>query len=105
VKTLVWNCNGLSSDKRLQGDFVDFLCGYDLIILSETWCDKNADLSLNGYECLNVYRAYRHRRAKRHSGGIAVFYKTHLGNGIKLVKKHHDTLVWLKLDKDFFFLE
>ena len=77
----------------------------DIIFLYETWADKSSDIDLSGYTSINIYRKFRHRNAKRQSGGIAVYYKECLSEGITIVRNHYDTIVWLKLDKNFFMFE
>ena len=36
-----------------------------------------------------------------YSGGIAVYIKEGISNGIQIVRNHFDTIIWLKFDKDF----
>ena len=52
-----------------------------------------------------MYRKYRHRKASRNSGGIVVYVRNEYKNGITLVRKNHDTMVWFKFDKTFFNIE
>ena len=70
--------------------------------LSETWTSKDSEIELDGYCCFNFYRKFRHRRAKRNSGGIVLYCKNTIKNGVTIVKNHFDTIIWLKLDKAFF---
>ena len=68
----------------------------------ETWCNSQSDIELNGYVSHNLYRKYQHRKSKRNSGGIALYYKEHLKDAIEIIKNHHNTIIWLKLDHNFF---
>jgi len=52
-----------------------------------------------------MYRKYRHRKARRNSGGIVVYVRNEYKNGITLVRKNYDTMVWFKFDKTFFNIE
>ena len=61
---------------------------YDIICLTETWTCKNSRIELNGYSNpIHSYRRFQNRRAKRASGGIIVYIKDDIRQGIKLVKK------------------
>ena len=62
-------------------------------------------LNLTTLSGCNVHRHIQNRRAKRNSGGVAVFYREELQDGITIEKNIHDTIIWLKLDKAFFHLE
>jgi hypothetical protein len=53
----------------------------------------------------NLYRKFQHRRSRRASGGVALYYRDALSNGISIIKNRHDTLIWIKLDKVFFNLD
>ncbi|MEW8546452.1 MAG: reverse transcriptase family protein, partial [Candidatus Thiodiazotropha sp.] len=57
---------------------------------------------MKGYCAYNFYRKFRHRRARRNSGGVVIYVKSELKNGVKIVKNIHDTIIWLKLEKSFF---
>ena len=45
IKVLVWNCNGLSSNKTEHKDFVSTLLKNDMCILSESWTDEQFDFT------------------------------------------------------------
>ena len=104
LKILTWNCNGLTKEKRENDDFTNFLTKYDLLILLESWTSKCSKIELNGYVKHNFYRKFKHRNARRNSGGIVIYYKDYLSPGIQIIKTHHDTIIWLKLDHNFFSL-
>ena len=52
----------------------------------------------------NFYRKYQHRRARRNSGGVVLLYKDTIHEGITIVKNRFDTIIWIKLDRNFFFV-
>lgn len=94
---------GLSAEKKNNSDFVKFITQYDIICLYETWTNKSSEIDINGYsKPFHSYRRYQHRRAKRASGGIIIYVKNELRDGVKLVKNDLDTLIWFKLEKSFF---
>ena len=83
-------------------EFVDILTKHDIIFLSESWTNDRSNIELNGYVSHNFYRKFQHKNARRNSGGIVLLYKKSLEPGIKIVRNNHDTLIWIKLDKQFF---
>ena len=83
-------------------DIVNILKPSDICFLYESWCDSNSNINLNGYISHNFYRTFQHRRARRNSGGIVLYYKEQLKDGIQIIKNHFDTIIWLKLDHLFF---
>jgi hypothetical protein len=91
-----------------EGSLCFQICKYynitskDIIFLYETWTSKTSKIDIDGYTTHNLYRKFQHRRAKRSSGGTAIYYKNYLKGGIHIVRNHYDTVIWLKLDKDFF---
>ena len=104
LNIMVWNINGLSQsklDKRIAGSM---LLKYDIILLCETWAAQDAEFFLNGYEYHNYPRKYKHRCAKRHSGGIAMFISKNINEGVTLGSYTNDTIAWVVLKKSFFRL-
>ena len=104
IKICAWNIYGLD-DHKLQPEILgDFLAQNDIIMLSETWADTNTEYTFNyNFESVNVPRKFKHRLAKRSSGGLCTFIRTSLyKNGVELYKIHKDSIIWFKLDKDKF---
>ena len=95
LRILVWNCNGLTNDKLTEKEFVDLIKNSDIAILSESWTNNLSEIDIDGYLCYNLYRKFRHRKAKRKSGGIAVYINEKLSDGISIVKNNFDTIIWL----------
>jgi exonuclease III len=100
-----WNVNGLDKHKLEDNNFINRLCVHDIIFLYESWCGINSIIEIDGYKCFNFYRKFRSRRAKRFSGGIALYLKDSIANGASIVENHSDSIVWLKLDKQFFRMD
>jgi len=42
---------------------------------------------LSGYLTFNFFRKFQHRKARRNSGGIVVYIKEELADGVSIVKK------------------
>ena len=72
-----------------------------MIILCETWTSELSNIDLAGYESFSVHRK-RPRNAKRDSGGIIAYIKSHLSPGIELLKQGTSEIIWFKLCKQFF---
>lgn len=53
----------------------------------------------------NFYRKFQNRNARRSSGGIVLYYKDTLENGIEIVRNILVTIIWLELKKNFFHLK
>ena len=102
LRILSWNVHGLSRGKLEDSDFINQFDKGDIIFIYETWADKDSQLDISGFQCINLYRKFQNRRAKRCSGGVAVYIRNEVSNGVKLIKSVHDSIVWLKLDRDFF---
>lgn len=98
----MWNCNGLTESKLSNNDFVRLLTDNDILVLTESWTGKHFENCFCDFTAFNFYRKFRHRRAKRNSGGIVIFIRDSILPGVSVVRNHHDTIVWLKLDKIFF---
>ena len=75
------------------------------VFLYETWTNSENDISLNRYVSYNFYRKIQNRKARRSSGGIALYYKESLKDGIQVIKNRYDTIIWLKIDRTFFQFE
>ena len=71
----------------------------------ESWTQKKSDIDINGYKCFNLYRKFQNRRANRCSGGIVLYIRDSISDGVKLVRNHYDSIIWIKLDKNFFNIE
>ena len=71
----------------------------------ESWTHNKSDIKLNGYESFNFYRRFQNRRANRCSGGIVLYLKDSISDGKKVVKNHANSIIWLKLDKNYFKIE
>ena len=67
----------------------------------ESWTQTKSDININGYKSFNFYRKFQNRRANRCSGGIVLYIKDCISDGIKIVRNHFDSVIWLQLDKNF----
>ena len=97
--------NGLSIAKKSNVDFVNILSKNDIIFLYETWTSAEFDINFSGYISHTFYRTFQNRNAKRCSGGVALYYKESLQDGIQIVKNQLNTMIWVKFDRNFFNLD
>lgn len=88
-------------------EFSEFLVSnnIDILCLQETWTNSDSKIEMNNYVMYHKPRPFKHKKAKRNSGGIVVFIKDALHKGIQLVLTDSDGIMWFKLDKEFFSFE
>ena len=65
------------------------------------WTSNLSNIQINGYEHYNCPRLKCNKKAKRDSGGIAIYYKQYLSNHIELIKCNQVGIVWFKISKSF----
>ena len=97
----MWNCNDLTDRKCADSNCTNLLTEYDFIVLLESWTCNISKSKLDGHHCFDMYRKYRHRKARRNSGGIVVYVRNEDTNDITLVRNNHTTTVWFKFDKRY----
>ena len=102
LKLCYWNIHGVN-DAKLSNDFLGkFLTQYDLILIAETWAGKGDTYQLPGYTYHNFPRQYTHPSAWRSSGGLGIFIRHDIEEGVQIGNNVHDVIAWLKLRKEFF---
>ena len=75
---------------------------FDVILLTETWSDGKDGFELHNFKYKDFSRKSRHANAKRASGGIGVFIKFDISDGVEVFRNVGDMLVWLKLKREYF---
>ena len=109
LSILTWNLEGLitsdGTNKLRLPMVLNIVHRYDIICLNETWQDNDNNTNLNGYKQYTSFRSFKHKNAKRNSGGVAVLIKNNIAKGVSKLKSASDDSIWLKLDKNFFGLE
>ena len=105
VKTCTWNINGLTNEKLHDGVLGKFLKHFDIIMLSETWTHESDNFTMSGYQYHNTSSKEKHGYAKRNSGGLKIYIRNNIANGVEVSKiVNNDFMMWIKLKKDFFNL-
>jgi hypothetical protein len=102
ISILSWNVHGLKS-KLCDSDFISLVSSYDVFFLTETWTNRNDPYCLDivGYECDHVYGRKFARRG-RFSGGVSVYYRSHLKDYVSVIEKCENNLIWLKMNDCLF---
>ena len=73
-----------------------------MLLLTETWNSKLSNIHIDGYCSFSCYRPKSNRKAKRHSGGIIIYFKECFANKIVLVSMNNNGIIWFKLKKEHF---
>ena len=102
LKFLSFNVENLEP-KLDEPSFIDLLYKHDVCVLTETWKNDDTKINLPGFWDISQIRP-KHRKAIRHSGGITIFVKEKLRQGVKVVQ-NTEGFLWLKLDKTFFNID
>ena len=92
-------------NKLCDEDFINYIQNFHVILLCESWHNKSSIIDIDEYTCYSCPRPKYNRRAKRDSGGLVVYCKSYLADGISIVKRDDKGIFWIKLDKLFFKLE
>ena len=73
-----------------------------MLLLTETWTDPNSNLDLQGYTRHSLHRLVKKKKTQRNSGGLAIYIRSNIADGISVIKTDSDDIIWLKLSKVFF---
>ena len=96
------NIHGLSQDKLSDDILGAMLKGYGIILLSETWTSDHDGFVLEGFEYHNYPRKCMHLNSARNSGGLGVFIRQSIREGIDIWCYTENIGVWYILRKPFF---
>ena len=102
INILSFNVEG-SKPKLEYPNFLEFIKGYDLSILSETWKAYTSKLNIEGLRDFSRVRP-KQKNAIRHSGRTTIFTKHNIKPGLKLIE-NLEGFLWIRLEKSFFNLE
>ena len=85
-------------------DVIDIISKHDIFAVMESWLDKGDSCPvMNGFANFRSDRKKK-RKSKRGSGGILIYCRSKLVNGVSKISSFSDDLLWLKLDRYFFGL-
>ena len=71
----------------------------------QTWSDGSESFELEGFDYYDFPRKYRHKNAKRASGGLGLFVNNEIKRGVEILKNCKDVLLWVKLRSDYFHID
>ena len=76
-----------------------------LCSLVETWSDSGNFLNIPGFTNICNNTRCKHKNARRNSGGISVYCKPTITQGISIMPVDHTDILWVKLNHNFFNLK
>ncbi len=106
LKILSWNIEGLYKGNLCKLDIPNIrklILEFDIVCLVETWYVGLFDV--NGFKTYVSNRSYRHKKAKRESGGTAILVKNEIKKHINKQLSSSDDCIWMKLDRKYFDLK
>ena len=77
---------------------------HDIIGIVETHANANSNFHIPNYY---VYQKHRPKlkKARKYSGGLAVFIRQEIKEGVTILQSRSAEMLWIKLDKYFFKLK
>ena len=107
LKIASWNVQGINRDAKTNldkwNDIKKEISKFDIFAIQETHLCPGQSLSCSGYATFQKQRD-KDPKAPYHSGGIAVFIKQTIIDGISSLNSECNDLMWFKLKKEFFNL-
>ena len=101
-----WNINGYKIkgfNKYTDPEFIRELSNKDIVCLLETHCPFQESLDIPNFRCIHLIRP-KNKKTNKISGGISVFVKSELRQGIKFLEHNSNDYIWLQLCSNFFGL-
>ena len=99
LKFQSYNIEGLS-DKLSNQDLLSEISKYDFVTLVETWLPDGFNINIPGFYSFTKGRT-KHKKAKRHSGGMTDLVKKEIKQGVKFFSSSSTRFVLWKLDRQF----
>ena len=97
LSIMTWNIQGIGSKLSLNSVQTLF-SKYDIIFLIETMKLDSFDPNLKDYQYYHCQRSYKHPKARRPSGGIAVLINKSISPHIK-IEKMTEYVIWLRVQQ------
>ena len=71
----------------------------DIMFYCETWAATSEDVALDGYQCFNKPRAFKHTKAGRCGGGLSFLVKNDIFNKYRVfnIDMGMDEIMYLRL--------
>ena len=91
------------TDKPNDQAFIRSIDGYDILCLQETKLERDKVISFNNYQTHAIHRPYEKNFPA--SGGMLILVNPSISTGISFIENACSEIQWLKLSKEYFFLE
>lgn len=91
-----------------DAEFFNLICENDLIFCCETWQRSSDNFDIQNYHCISVPRPeslHIRGKGKRGHGGICLYVKNNIYDGVEVMEKISEGFLWIKLKKDFFSMQ
>ena len=88
LKFCSFNIEGLG-EKLEDEKFLEIIQKFDFITLVETWKPEHEKISIDNFYSYSKCRS-KHKKAKRHSGGITVLIRNDIRKGVKFFSSKSD---------------
>lgn len=102
-----WNVNGYSHkgyNKFTDPEFINLICCNDIFCLMETHCELSECLNIPEFRSVHLIRT-KSKKARKRYGGISIYVKKEISDGVKFLEHQTDDYIWLQLSKNFFGLQ
>ncbi len=101
INIISWNIQGVH-EKLSENDLVNFMFKTnDIIILTESHAKNNTEFDFPNFHYTNYARKYVHSNAPGPSGGIGIFIRDNIYEGINIYSSD-ECIFWIKLLKSYF---
>jgi exonuclease III len=90
--------------KLTEPEVISHLTKHDIICLTETHSGPSDKIELDGYSLVSNIRP-KNPKATKYFGGLAVYIKHNIKQGITFMPITNSEYMWFKLDKHFFNLQ
>eukprot|EP00794_Sanderia_malayensis_P016224 gene16224-17860_t len=105
-----WNIHGISQSagqikvsKLDDEEFINTVKHLDIFALAECHVGPDKNLLINNFESFSTSR--ERSSNNRYYGGLTLFVRKFVRPGVKILNLNSSEIIWLKLEKSFFYLE
>ena len=98
------NIQGGFVTKTKLNDFHRLLNSCHIFGVQETWLENQESFKVSDFEHFRSERA-KGKKARRNSGGVLLFYKKSIAEGVEKQTSANKHFIWVKLKSNFFKLD
>ena len=92
----MWNLNGIG-DKLFDPDVKKIIDSHDIIGIVETKKGASFEINYPGYTSFHFSRRYKHKKAKRHDGGILLLISKLLVGATVQKQQNSECISWVQI--------